>query len=71
MAVNAVATVSLGPTPKNRPGTHCLCMRIINTFNVGIPTFCYTFRVRSSDVTPYNTPVCFRTLYLCDGVFTT
>ena len=42
---------SLGPTPKNRPGTHCLRMRVINTLNVGIPTFRYTFRVRPLRVT--------------------
>ena len=42
---------SLGPTPKNRPGTHCLRMRIINTLNVGIPTFRYTCRVRPLRVT--------------------
>ena len=45
---------SLGPTPKNRPGTHCTHMRVINTFNVGIPTFRYTFRVRPLRVTSHR-----------------
>ena len=51
LAYYNILRASLGPTPKNRPGTHCLRMRVINTLNVGIPTFRYTFRVRPLRVT--------------------
>ena len=57
---------SLGPTPKNRPGTHCLRMRVINTLNVGIPTFRYTFRVRPLRVTSLRITLrCVSVHYTC------